>query len=293
MLKRDLLGVGLGAGLLAAASPLLAQAPAAPAPPRAGGANVKRRQARTKVLFKAPPNTMPNALAVAPEGLWIGEQILAGEQAKGYGLPEPKSTVEHAFLVDWNGKVLKTITTESRNTSGMAYGDGYVWMIANTAPQGVFQTDMNSKTVSHRQIPLGDPNNGGGSHGGHWQDGKLWIVANRLRAILRVDPKTWTPEFMIPITVPRWHDITWDNGTMWLVTGNQSTSFKDGRHGLVRYDVKTGALLEEVDLVPGSADPHGLCMHNGKLISCDAGIHPGWKNFDSPTSGSIFEIEFI
>jgi hypothetical protein len=31
-----------------------------------------------------------------------------------------------------------------------------------------------------------------------------------LRAILRVDPKTWTPEFMIPFTAARWHGCAWD-----------------------------------------------------------------------------------
>jgi len=34
-------------------------------------------------------------------------------------------------------------------------------------------------------------------------------------------------------------------------------------------------------------------MYNGKLISCDAGIHPGWPSYDSPTSGTIFQIDFI
>jgi hypothetical protein len=49
-------------------------------------------------------------------------------------------------------------------------------------------------------------------------------------------------------------------------------------------------LLEIVDFAPGSADPHGLTMRYGKLNSCDAGIHPGWPNFDSPSNGYIFEI---
>jgi hypothetical protein len=34
----------------------------------------------------------------------------------------------------------------------------------------------------------------------------------------------------------------------------------------------------------------GLVMHDGKLISCDAGINPCRPNFDSPDSGHIFEI---
>ena len=52
-------------------------------------------------------------------------------------------------------------------------------------------------------------------------------------------------------------------------------------------------MLETVDFVPDSCDPHGLAMHDGKLISCDAGIHPGWPNNDSPTAGWIFQIDFV
>jgi hypothetical protein len=38
-----------------------------------GRAAIPRRQATTRVLFKAPDG-LPNALAATPEGLWIGEQ---------------------------------------------------------------------------------------------------------------------------------------------------------------------------------------------------------------------------
>jgi hypothetical protein len=34
-------------------------------------------------------------------------------------------------------------------------------------------------------------------------------------------------------------------------------------------------------------------MHDGALISCDAGIHPGWPVNDSPTAGWIFQIDFV
>src|SRR6266851_3090512 len=150
----------------------------------AGGqaaASVPVRKVKTTPLFKSPEG-YPNAIAVSPEGLWIGEQ---------------KS--DNACLVDWKGKLLKTVKTESKNTSGMAVGGGYIWMGANAAPNGIFQTDMSSKTISHRQIPLG----GGGCHGVEYVDGKLWIAALRLRGILRVDSKTWQPEFLIPYNVPR------------------------------------------------------------------------------------------
>jgi hypothetical protein len=171
-------------------------------------------------------------------------------------------------------------------------------MGANTEPNGFFQVDMNSRQVSHRQIPLGPAHDGGGCHGAQWHEGKLWIVANRLFALLRVDPETWAPEFMIPIYHPpeasRWHDMTFDkDGAIWQVTGNHSTDFAEGRPGLVKYDAATGRVLETAEFLPGSADPHGLEWHDGALISCDAGLHPGWKDHDSPTSGAIFRLDFV
>jgi hypothetical protein len=295
--KREFLAAGTGLGLGLGISSAFAQgAPAAAAAPRPRR-QVPHRMAKTTKLFKSPPG-FPNALAVAPEGLWIGQQKLSGASAAQYHLPDPTDLTEHAWLVDWNGKLLKTVATQSRNTSGMAYGDGYVWMMANETPEGAFQVDMNSKQISHRQIPLGIGSDGGGCHGAQWHDGKLWIVANRLHSLMRVDPKTWTPEVMIPINTPedrsRYHDITFDNdGNIWQVTGNDSKSYAEGKPGLVKYDGKTGAVLMTVDFEPGSCDPHGLENHNGTLVSCDAGIHPGWPNSDSPSSGYIFRIDLV
>ncbi len=43
---------------------------------------------KTSKLFKAPPGYV-NALAVAPEGLWLGQQKLSGKSAESYHLPQP------------------------------------------------------------------------------------------------------------------------------------------------------------------------------------------------------------
>ena len=176
---------------------------------------IPRGMMKTTRMFKYPQG-YGNGLAVAPEGLWIAQQKLSGDGAKRYGLPEPKDLREAAWLVDWNGKLLKTVMTNCRNCSGMAYGDGYVWMMANQAPLGCFQVDMNSKQISHRQIPLAMPGqDGGGSHGAQWHNGKLWIAALRPKLILRVDPKTWVPEVAISTFTtpdkPRTHDLTIDD----------------------------------------------------------------------------------
>src|SRR5262245_44031548 len=212
--RRTFLGA-LGAGVLGAARIRAAQTPSSGSATTGEGrgqGEVPVRKVKTTPLFKSPEG-YPNAISIAPEGLWIAEQ---------------KS--DNACLVDWNGKLLKTVKTESKNTSGMGVGGGFIWMGANAAPNGIFQTDMNSKTLSHRQIPLG----GGGCHGVEYVNGKLWIAALRLRGILRVDAKTWEPEFLIPYSVPRAHGTAWVKDAIWMVTGNEEGA------GLIKFDAATG-----------------------------------------------------
>jgi len=267
-----------------------------PAPKR----NIPHRKVTTRNLFKVPDG-YPNGIAVVPEGVWVAEQ-----KAQGYG-QSGKHVKEAAWLFDWKGNKLKTVLTDSANTSGFAFGNGHVWMGANGGAEGVYEVDMDGRTVSHRQIPLGPPDNGGGCHGLMFHAGKLWIVANRLRGILRVDPKTWAPEFMIRITTDRWHGIAWDDshpgGAIWMVTGSSDIDryvMQNGKlhhtttSGLVKYDATTGDVLETAEFLDGTADPHGLAMKDGKLISCDAGVGPpGFEGTGSPSAGYVFEITFV
>jgi hypothetical protein len=304
MARREFLAAGLG---LALTSPAITAAQQS-APGNGGGAaqgqggaggrgraTVARRAARTTRLFKSP-GLYPNALAVmtdGPGGLWIGQQKVGPQNP--YNLPAATDRDEVAWLVDWNGKLLQTVVTHSRNTSGMAYGDGCIWMGANAEPYGIFQVDLKSNQLGHRQIPLSVDGKGGGCHGVKWHQGKLWIAALRLGGILRVDPKTWVPDVLIRVSSeekPRLHDVAFDDeGHIWVVTGNNSASYAEGRAGLNKYDGRTGELVMTVDFEPGSCDPHGLAWHDGRLVSCDAGIHPNWKGMESPHAGYIFSIE--
>ncbi len=299
--KREFLAAGLGTGLGLGGSFLLREAPddvvaqAAPSSsgPQGVGRNVRRREVRTTAVFKAPSDH-PNGLEVDPDGrgVWVAEQKLTEQTAAEYGLPVADDPAEAAWLIDWNGNLLKTVMTESRNTSGMAVGGGYVWMAANAAPWGIFQTDMNSRTVSHRQMPLG----GGGNHGATYKDGKLWLVSTRLRAVVRVDPESWVPEYLLPLyNWDRLHDVTFDDeGYLWVVTGAQYTeAIDDDRGGLAKYDVESGRLLEYAEFPEGVPDPHGLTFYNGAFYSCDAGIHPGWPGNHSPMTGYIFRIDLV
>lgn len=265
MQRRQFLGA-LGAGVLA--PPLMLSARQAEGPRRTPP---PIRKAKSTKLFKSPDG-FPNALEAVPEGLWIGDQVN-----------------DRATLVDLSGKVLRSVETESHNTSGIAVGGGYLWLGGNGNPsrerpvktprggEEIIQADMNGRTIKAYKVPFG----GGGMHGIEWVNGKLWVVSLRLSAIMQIDPATFQTQHMLPLSGTRPHGLAWDNGVMWVVFG-------DDRQ-IRKLDGETGRVLEIVQLTEADPDPHGLCMHKGQLYVCDAG-HLGGK---SPLSGWVCRVEVV
>ena len=169
--RRELLGAGIGlCASLGTTSAVAQSSETAPREPgtdalgrRVGtgtrGKQIPKRMAKTTKLFLTPPG-WPNAIDIdhgQTRGFWVQEQRHDNKQ-------------EAAWLIDWNGKLLHTVMTNSKNTSGMCFGDGYVWSGANGASEmehptppinGIFQTDMSGKQISHRQIPFGPKDDGG------------------------------------------------------------------------------------------------------------------------------------
>lgn len=255
------------------------------------GPPIRQRTATTRKLFKCPAG-YPNALSTSPSGLWIAEQRFDNER-------------ERIWQVDSAGNVLQTTASDATDTSGVAYGNGVLWACANSdTNQGVYETSLDGRTLSHRQIPLGPAQLAGGCHGATWHDGFLWVTANRPRAILRIDPKTWTVAYLIPFGLPdgltRYHGCAVMGDSMYMVSGGESRTYAEGQTNLIRYDLATGVIREIFDFAPGSCDPHGLAVHEGRLIACDSGFHPGWdKPYDvpglgkrtSPSAGWVFEIQ--
>ena len=300
--KRKLLGLGfgLGAGLVTARA--FAQAGGAPAPAGGGGRRqVPHRKATTTVLFNGPKGKFLNGVVGVPEGYWLVEQKESGPSWKykdGTPLETYSDLHETAWLVDDMGVVKKSLSCESRNTSGLAVGGGYLWLGSNSGGHnGVTQVAMDGKTVSHRQVPFGPADDGGGIHGLDYANGKLWIASLRLHALVKIDPVSWNTELMLPLPAQfsRYHGCVYDagNDTMLIVMGSDSNGYANAQTGIARLDAKTGNLVEVIDFAPNTADPHGLTFKDGKLISCDAGLHPGWPLNDSPYTGAIFQINIV
>jgi sugar lactone lactonase YvrE len=237
--------------------------------------DVPTRPAKVTKLFKSPDG-FPNGLETAPEGLWIGEQVS-----------------DRAYLVDWNGKVLRKVETESSNTSGIAYGGGFLWMAANGAAVGreprptdaargggeVVKCDPKTgKTLGRYPIP-----GGGGVHGLEFANGTLWVTSLRIQKLSQVDPKDFRLIHQIPVHLGRAHGLAWDNGAIWCMHSTDRVIHK--------LDPKDGTLLEVITLAKTDPDPHGMCMYRGKLYYCDAGIAPGGKSNGSPSAGYVCRID--
>jgi streptogramin lyase len=233
------------------------------------------RKAKVTKLFKSPEGH-PNALEATPQGLWVGEQVS-----------------DNAYLLDWRtGEPLKKVVTESSNTSGIAYGGGYLWMGANGGPLGRFQrpdelkfgrivkVDVETgRTVGVYRIP-----DEGGVHGVLYADDSLWLTCFKWNVIARIDPETFKVQQKIPLHLSRPHGLAWDPPGIWVGYSNDYLFMKQ--------DLKDGRVLDIISLAKGvDPDPHGMDMFQGKMYYCDAGIAPPGIPSGSPLAGYIYRID--
>lgn len=229
---------------------------------------------RIEKLWKSPDGN-PNGLEATPEGLWVGEQV-----------------TDRAYLLDWkNGKVLQKVETESSNTSGIAYGGGYLWMAANG--KATFRkpkpTDAKSGEIVKVDPKTGHtvaryPNpDGGGLHGLAYKDGMLWMTCFKWQVLAMVDASTFEVKHKIPVSLGRAHGLAIEGNGIWCDFSNDFV--------LQKFDMKDGHVLDEIKLNKETdPDPHGLDIYKGELYYCDAGIAPGPKFTDLPSSGYISKI---
>ncbi len=233
-----------------------------------------RRRKSVESLFQSPDGN-PNGLEATEDGLWVGEQV-----------------TDRAYLLDWKtGRPLAQYETQSSNTSGIAAGDGFVFMAANgpalrrpRRPHDVAKggriVKLNAKTgehVSNYQTP-----NGGGVHGLLWAKDALWITQFGPNKIVKADANlNQFHDFDVPLS--RAHGLGWDGEHIWCMFSND--------YRILRFEIRTGRVIEAVQLDRSDPDPHGMTWWNGKLYFCDAGIAPGHKDNLSQHAGSICRIE--
>jgi streptogramin lyase len=226
------------------------------------------RQAKVEILWKTPDGH-PNALEATDEGLWVGDQVS-----------------DAAHLLDWQtGRVIRSFQTECYNTSGIAYGGGFLWMAANGAlkvrqPRPTDGDDAEILKLDPKtgKILARFPLPGGATHELNWAENSLWITARGHEQLLQVDAN-FTKLHSVPLTLSRAHGVAWDNGTLWCLYANDWL--------IQRMDAKDGRILEAFQL-DRNADPspHGLALYQGYLYYPDAGLR-GSTPVNSKSAGFI------
>ena len=226
------------------------------------------RVAKARVAFKAP-GEQANGLEAVPEGLWIADQ-----------------RDNRAYLVDYEGRVLRSFPGPVRNASGLSYGAGSVWTASNTRPSIIFRHDAETGHCTAYVI-LADADRGG-VHGIQWRpyelgiqppsaqetgpelhptapagrlnagpgaSGTLWVTRPGSLKIDHIDAETGELLGQISFPVTRSHGLFWDEA-------DNSLNVAETNHGHVyRLDPLTGEVREtwridgpEVHAMTRSAD---------------------------------------
>ena len=113
------------------------------------------------------------------------------------------------------------------------------------------------------QVPLTATNAaaGEGGQGMEVRDGLLYTAVLPTRRLYVIDPKTWEVQTMWQLAGARAHGVGWDGDTLWVADSNWRAFF--------RHDVKTGEIVEKIQLTEKDPLIHGVTVHDGYLWYCD------------------------
>lgn len=217
--------------------------------------------------FRAPYG-MPNGVQATEEGIWVVDQVtdraalLDVSEADEYGMLRLRTEVQ----------------TESSNTSGMAWGEGSLWLAANGSAEK-WRTPRDTDADSGEILRV-DPNTGittgrwplpggGGTHGleyDPYDPGTLWLTTLKDQTLTQVRISDWTIQRVFPLPYGRAHGVVRVESGVWVVHTSDRT--------IVKLDVDAGTVLDRIDVGRADPEPHGLSRYGDGFLYCDA--TSGW-----------------
>jgi hypothetical protein len=102
---------------------------------------------------------------------------------------------------------------------------------------------------------------GNGAHGIEYRDGFLYFAVPPARKIFVMDPNTWLVHATWPTAGNRVHGIGWEGDTLWAADSNLRAFF--------RHDMKTGKMIEKIQLSESDPIIHGATIRDGYMWYCD------------------------
>ena len=222
-------------------------------------------------LFRAPYGN-PNGLQLTEEGLWIVDQVT--DRAALVSMKDEDFDDDYGTR-----RMLRDIPSESSNTSGMAYGDGSLWLAAN-GPGKTFRLPRETDS-SQGQVLRVDPNTGvtqrrcdlptaGGTHGIEFDNiepGTIWLTTLKEKTITQMRIDDWSVIRSLKLPLNRAHGVVrMDEEGIWVV--------HTGDRVIVKLDLETNEELDRIVVPDRHPQPHGLSICDGGFLYCDAAS--GW-----------------
>ncbi len=215
---------------------------------------------------------VPNGIQLTDEGLWIVDQVT--DRVSLMSMKD--EDMDETYGVR---RLLKEIPSESSNTSGLAYGDGSLWIAANgpgkawrlprdtDAPQGeILRVDPNTgETQGRWALPTG-----GGTHGVEFDNiepGTIWVTTLSEQTITQMCLDDWSVIRSLKLPLKRAHGVVrMEENSIWVT--------HTGDRVIVKLDMATNEELDRIDVPEPHPQPHGLSICDDGFIYCDAAS--GW-----------------
>jgi len=265
--------------------------------------SIKNRGTRKVEIAYKSPHPAPNGLQATSEGLWVADnrqtdglnyvslvnfadgKVIREVQVAGLNDPsgmtvDPAGSLwinsTHSSLIfncdAKDGKVLAKYGCPGAGTGYRMKGDPPAARsplspayppVAAENPAGRGGGRGRGAALSPGQVQMTATNGpvGEGGQGMEVRDGLMYIAVLPTRKLYVLDPKTWVVQTTWALAGNRAHGVGWEGDTLWVADTNWRAFF--------RHDMKTGEIVEKIQLTDKDPLIHGVTVHDGYVWYCD------------------------